>query len=336
MAVSSIASSGGDYTTTQAWYDAKDALDGEHIAEIANEAIAGALLFNNPPGDTSPPTWIVRPASDAFHDGTSRDVSGSGAQLSASGTSRVITISFTEDVTIEDLDCKSTANVNVLRVSDASIRIVIQRCIVHGSTVSAGISIVGATASCKTHSNIIYDNTWGIDARPSGNSAGEIIGNTVYGNGLFGILPGTVAKVAMNISVNHSNSDYLGTNSATGTDYNIAADATANTEMGSNSINSVEVLETGDNPTGDFVAFVKDDTSLTTIDLHIIDIDDADGDNVAINGGVTASGWTTDIDRETRDVSSPYIGADEIAASGFVPYPRYAMTGGMQSMQGGL
>lgn len=40
-----------------------------------------------------------------------------------------------------------------------------------------------------------------------------------------------------------------------------------------------------------------------------------DGDNVAIEAGIASKGSGTDIDRETRHVSTPDIGADEMPAA---------------------
>lgn len=306
--------SGGDHTSLSAWYSAKSGETGTHTGRVLSGVLTGNLTTNNPTATA----WILKPDSGAEHDGTSRDVSGSGAQIVGTGTGNALWIFNTANFTIQDLDIKGGGTTSaVIKYESGSTGGVVQRNIIHNSGGSSGASIEArnATTNLKSHSNICYDCSRGIEYRGSGNAAGEIVGNTVLNCGAYGILGGTVAKVAANISVGHSTEDYFDTNSVSGTDYNIAADASANTEYGSNSINSVQVLETGDTPTANYVAFVKDDTSLTTVDLHLVDLEHGTYSNVAIDGAVPVTGWTTDIDGDARDASTPEIGADEMAAA---------------------
>lgn len=315
---SNIQASGGDYTSFQAWFDAKDSVTGTHTALAADESFAGQLLANN--GSAVASAWIVKPQSGAKHNGTSRNVSGSGAEMTHASQVIWWFNSNGGDLTVEDMVLEQTATSNAVIQGDvASITYVLTRLVCEKRGTSTNTNIDMNVASTVTVQDcVVYGHsTWGIDTRTA--TTNDVVHNTVIGgigSGDFGILPANTGTVANNISVGHSSEDYFGTGADASHGANIAEDATAVTEWdgAGGGVNSVEVLETGETPTKDYVAFVDKDTAGSE-DFHLVDLEHGTHSNVALAGGIASEGSGTDIDGDTRDGSTPDIGADEFAAA---------------------
>lgn len=325
---SNIQASGGDYTTTQAWFDAKDSVTGTHTAHIADEFVDGSLVANN--GSASATGWVVKPQSGAKHSGVSRASGGSGACLRH--TARVIWWFDTNNVgvTVEDMVLEQTAGaVTTFDLASQGETATLSRCIIHktGTATTIGINANPSTPTSITVQDcIIYGHTtFGIDIRGVTNPVSS--GNTIIGSvgsGTYGILPSSSPLgVTNNISVGHSTEDYFEADVGdTNHGANIAEDATATTEWdgAGGSVNNVEVLETGDTPTADYVAFVNKNT-LGSEDFHLVDLKHGTHNNVAIGGGIVSKGSGTDIDGESRNGSTPDIGADELSTQVLLRHP---------------
>lgn len=310
---SDIQASGGDYTTTQAWFDAKDSITGTHTALIADEYIDGQLLANN--GSTAATAFIIQPQTGAKHNGTSRNVAGAGAALRNAGRIVWWLDANGADITVEDMAIEGTAtNGHAVDGADTASSYTITRSIIEGRGTFTGRGIdIAIAASLTVQDTIIYGTDRGIDTR--GSTSNTIVGNTLIGNGAFGILPSDTGTVANNISVGHSTEDYFGASAGTGAHgANIAEDDTASTEWDDvgGSFNSVEFLGTGDTPTKDYVAFVN--KTAGSEDYHLVDLEHGSFNNVALAGGIASLGSGTDIDGDARDGTTPDIGADEAAA----------------------
>lgn len=312
---SDIQAIGGDYTTTKSWFDDKSFITGTHTALVADEYIDGQLLANN--SETVATAFIIRPQPGVEHNGTSRNVDGSGAAL-RHGSQVIWWIEANgADITVEDMVLEQTgSNFGNIRAEDASSTYTITRSIIENRGASTGFGIdVFIAVTLTVQDTVIYGATRGIDARIT--TSNTIVGNTVVGNGAFGILPSDTGTVANNISVGHSSEDYFSASAGTGAHgANIAEDATASTEWDDvgGSFNSVEVLETGDTPTKDYVAFVN--KTAGSEDYHLVDLEHGSFNNVALAGGIASLGSGTDIDGGARDGTTPDIGADEFVASG--------------------
>jgi hypothetical protein len=314
---SDIQASGGDYQTLAEWWAAKDSETGTHTANCADEAFAGVAMNN---ASTAGDAYIIQPQSGAKHDGRSRRVSGSGAAVVVtSGIAIYQTNMNDKPLTIRDMVIENTggAGTSGITGTDASGTLKIHRCVIERGSAGGDHAIKTqgtAYTLVEVFDNIIaMDNTAsrGIDTRQSG-TVNNIQGNTVYG-GAYGIMPQASGNVANNIAVNTATSDYFSSDPSGGHGPNIAEDTSADNEWGNTSINGVEVLETGGGPTKDYVAFV--DKDFATGDYHLVDLEDGTWTNVAIAGGAASKGTGTDIDGDTRDGSTPDIGADEIAVA---------------------
>lgn len=312
-----IASSGGDYTSIQAWVDAKDGETGTHIGRLANEVFNGSCTINN--GSTAATAFILRPNTGARHDGRSRDVSGTGAQVTRTGTASPAIWWFNSNgatLTVEDINVKGGTS-QALFSFYAGAAATVQRCVLQPATSGTGITTSGANSNLRVTDNIVYGAGIGIDYRNSGNSAGEISGNTVHTSANYGILPGSAAVVRNNISVGAATACYFGSDVGdTQHGNNIASDATADTEWngGGGGYNSLQVHDTGDTPTGHYVAFVSIGSG--TEDYHLVDLGHGTYVNRALGNGATGYGSGYDIDNEARDGSAPNIGADDPSAGG--------------------
>ena len=314
-----------DYTSIQTWLNDQDGVTGTHTLNVGDQYVDGQGLLNN--ASTAATAFVIKPKAGAKHNGTSRNVASAGAALRH--TNIVLYWFSTNGATlsVEDMILERTAGttytVDIPSSSGAAVSLV--RCIVECRSTSTGANIRSKAPPLTVHDSIIYGHTtYGIDCRDATDQS--IIGNTVGDNatGTHGLLPSSgaaVGTVANNISFGHSTEDYFNTSTNTNHKSNIAKDATAVTEWdgGGGGVNSVEIHVTGDTPTADYVAFV----SLTSgsEDLHLVDLEHGTYDNVALAGGAPSLGSGTDIDGDTRDGTTPDIGADEMAAAGGLTIP---------------
>lgn len=313
--------SGGDYTDVQAWITANDGVTGTHTLNVEDDTFSGDSNINNT--GTVATGFVIKPQSGAKHDGTI----GSGAKLTVAND--VLLWWFKSNgatLTVEDMVLEVTAGAGgVVQNTSNGGEIHVRRCIVvkNGTSTSTCLPLNTTAHPVVVEDNVIYGyDEYALDARecPAGT---HITGNTADGGpgtGEYGLLPPDDTTgdfiVANNISLNHSVEDYFDGTSHTNHGSNIASDATADSEWNGagGSVNSVEVLETGDTPTADYVAFVN--LTAGSEDYHLVDLEDGTYDNVAIAGGIASLGSGTDIDGDTRDGSTPDIGADEMAAVG--------------------
>jgi len=312
-----------DYTSIQTWLNDQDGVTGTHTLNVGDQYVDGQGLLNN--ASTAATAFVIKPKAGAKHNGTSRNVASAGAALRH--TDIVLYWFSTNGATlsVEDMVLERTAGstFTVDNTSSAGNDVSLVRCVVESRGTSTGTNIRLKDHVLTVHDSIIYGHTvYGIDIRTATDQS--LIGNTVGDNatGQYGLLPnnsGTAGPVANNISFGHSTEDYFNASpSNTNHKSNVAKDATAVNEWdgGNGGVNNVEIHVTGDTPTGNYVAFV----SLTagSEDLHLVDLGHGTYVNVALAGGAPSLGSGTDIDGDTRDGTTPDIGADEMAAGGVV------------------
>jgi hypothetical protein len=319
---STLQVSGGDYTSGQAWIDAKDGVTGTHTLNVEDNSFSGTVQLNN--GTVIASAFIIKPQSGAKHDGRSRNVSGSGATLI--NTSSVIRWRTTNGATLtmEDMVIEQTAGANIaLEQLNTSGAVTLTRCIFEKRGTATGKNIeANSTPDITMQDCIVYGHTsFGVDTRGT-TTTDNIIGTTIIG-GSVGLLPAGGGSIANNIVMNASSECYNADDLAdTNHKSNIASDASAVTEWdgGGGGFNDVEFLETGDIPTKDYVAFVDKDT-VGSEDYHLVDLEHGTYDNVALAGGAPSLGSGFDIDGDARDGSAPDIGADEVSAAAITVTP---------------
>jgi len=332
----STVGSGQDYTTSQAWFDAKDGETGTHTGRFKDEALAGSLLANN--GSTAATAFIME--AQSAHDGRAREVSGSGSTLEHTGRVVWWFKANGANLTIVDMCLQQTAGSDdIVDCDDTGSEVTLTRCVAiktnGGTATGPGVSLRSA-AVATVRDGVIYGHTgFGLDLR--GASGGSCTGNSVYGDpgsGTYGILSDTTntSPVANNISVGHSVEDFFGADAADSNHgSNISEDATASTEWdgGGGSHNSVEVLDnsTSPTPTGDYVCFAN----LTggNEDFSLVDLEHGTHNAVAIGGGFSGEGSGTGVNGVTRHASAPDIGAFETAAAAAGDLTKLIGSGGL-------
>lgn len=305
---------GDDYATLAAWYAAKKSVSGTHTGQIRNESLSDYISIND--SSVTATAFIVEPQSGGEHSGVARGVSGTGSEIvnSANGPFWFYQLGGAA-WTVRDICIKSTGTKNVVATNNVggTNDVTIQRCILYGGTSGYGLSNTG-TATVKIHDCIVYDVARGLDFRASSHAVGECHNNTVLGGSGYGILPGSGIEMKNNISLGWTTECYFGDDVAdTNHENNLASDASADTEWngGGGGANNVEFLETGNTPTGDYVAFV--DKDFATADLELVDLGHGTYNNLALAGASTA-GSGTSVNGETRDASTPDIGAWELSS----------------------
>lgn len=337
----------GDYSTTQAWFDAVDGVTGNHIGRVQNQYVDGALTINT--GAATATSYTLQPDTGAEHDGRSRNVSGSGAALRH--TSRVVWVFAlnTGTLNIHDLVLEQTADATTCidHSTTTNPTVNVRRCVVEkrGTATTIGINSgsAGENKPWNITDNIVYGHTTnGIDGR---GATGTIEHNTVVGDvgsAQFGILPGGACTCANNISVGHttggSPEDYWGSDpSDSSHGANIAEDTSAQNEWGSGkaSINSTQVLDnsTSPTPTANYTCF--ENMTSGNEDFHIVDLQDGTYSSDPHGYAMTGKGSGTDIDGDTRDGSTPDVGADEAAAAPAAVAPTSTIYGPLVGPLGG-
>jgi hypothetical protein len=310
----------GDYTTLTSWFTAKDGETGDHIARLANENHTTTFIANN--GSTAGDSFTIQPDSGAEHDGRHRNISGTGAEVSGSSSDTLrLFQTNNKNWLIKDICLTQTgSNKNCISIEDNGMFADVERCIFDGeNNASFGLSCK-QTATVNTYDSIMHRISRGLDYRAGGSSAGEVVGNTIIGGtgAAYGMLITSAAtRIANNIIVNFTTECFFGSDtSQTNNVSNLSSDSTAVPEYngGGGGSNSVQVLETGDTPTADYVAFVN--LTNGSNDLHIVDLAHGTYTNLALDGGVAGLGSGFDIDRVARRAVTPEIGADDISGGG--------------------
>lgn len=243
MAVSTIKQSGaspaGDFTSIASWEAAKQAditglgpEEAECYGFVDNSRMAVA-------GWTTTAVDYIRiygaPTADGgeeagIHDGRSRDVSGTGYQVTQNGLSTVL---VGEDfLRIEDIDIKQLSTTAGTAISGtgsfiATADIRLTNCIVHSHTTaitSSNIIQQNRTNEFTTITNcIVYGNSRGV----SFDVACIILNTTIYCAGLFGLISSGVISTVENCYVGGATTNYLLL--TPNGDYNIASDTSATT-----------------------------------------------------------------------------------------------------------
>lgn len=292
-----------DHATLQDALDEHDTDGGSVTITMAAGVHAGATLNNG----ACTTTFTIDAASGAECNGKSRDVSGTGAHISAtvnSGAVVWINNSNGNNFGILDISIENTGTADCIQVNESGgITLTLARLVLHGADTN-GVEIVSAVVAAVSNI-IVYDvGGNGLDFRSS--STGNIFYCTVM-DGAFGIM-GAAGVTAQNcVSMNHSSWDYYGTGPGSG--FTVT---TCIAEDTSGSIDSAEWLETGETPTKDYVAFVDKNTA-NSEDFHLWDLEHGTYNNVALAAADVIS-ITVDCDGASRDGTTPDIGADEYVA----------------------
>ncbi len=312
MAVSTIKSSGGDYTTLSAWEAAKQSDltgNGPEEAECYDFALSDNFAVAGWTTTASDYIRVYTPASER-HNGTSRDVSGSSFQIDAGGSVSFGTIRITEDyVRVEGLDIThSTASVPVLvqaTALSASNDIRFAENVVHydsatGSNANcidfgaiAGVS--GAIATVRN--NICYGKARCIETR--GAASIDLSFCTFYtlDDRRVTVIRAEADHIVKNVyaGLATGSSECFFTGGSSAGSNNASSDTTAETQF-SSSLNSKAGSD----------QFVTVTAGSENLHLKAASALEA--------AGITVSGITTDIDGDTR-AATPDIGADEFVAA---------------------
>ncbi len=305
--ITSIASSGGDYTTVALWESDWGGSTGADfvtntetvIGEVANEALttSGTITIR---GATTNSTykWILRAASGAENKGDTT----AGARLLNSGNTEVLA-ARDDYIVLEDLHLRASSSSEDAVIQPGPYEVVnvtISRCIIssagstdtgnygvqagnYASTINCDNSLfidLGATA-CNSIATPTFNfyNCVATDCNKSNNS---------YRGGFFAGRSTITLKNC--VAYNNLNDDYYGT-SATLT--NCASEDT--TAYGTDAITGIA--------SGDFNAAASDDYHLSGTSSALYD-----------EGADPSGGFTTDIDGDTWVTWS--IGFDHISGGG--------------------
>lgn len=306
-----IGTTGRNYSTIQAWEDARDAGTDIEKGECYNDsAFTAGVIIDGTTGDADSYMWLTV-ASGNRHSGTA----ATGVKIDMGGTGTVITTgddyTIVEWLEITDFGSSYGHSEGVLINAGNNI---IRNNIIHDEVSdNRGLAIYVRASANTIYNNIIY----GGDVSGSFNYGGiyftycygSVYNNTIYeitGGGI--VVEGGYTLGVKNNIVSNANDDYLaasggsfGTDSTS--DYNIASDTTA---PGSHSIQNATDY-------ANYYTSVTNDAE----NLHVKDVS-----AVQYNAGVDLSSvFTTDVDGQTRPTGAGTwdIGADEIVVAGSAP-----------------
>jgi len=315
MALSTIKSSGGDFTSLSAWEAATQAdLTGNGPEEAQCFDFADTTGFSIVGWTTTAADFIrIFTAQAERHNGTARNVSGSGYELSSTGTP----INIREDfVRIEGLVITSTATgaVDIIAFGGpftaASNDIRIDQCIIHdqSTALTSNFSIQATVANLifTIQNSIVYGKQRGITMLSL--ATGVINYCTFFTDadtfGIFGVDTMTVKDTYVG---GYSTEDFWTGGNAPSGNNNVSADTSAETDYTA----SHNSKAAGDQ-------FVNASVG-TSADFHL------KAGSFLETEGAPVSGITVDIDGDTRDVSTPDVGADEfVAVAAGNPWYAYA------------
>ena len=302
----SIGTSSRDYSTIQAWEDARDGGTDIEKGECYNDStFTAGVTIDGTTGDADSYMWLTV-ASGNRHSGTA----GTGVKVDMSSTGAVITTgddytivewleitgfgsSYAHDVGFWVDSASNTIRNNIIHdeVADNRGQGVYLRA--SGSVVYNNIIYGGDIASSFNLGGIYFTYSWG---SVYNNTIYEITGPGIAVEGGYTIsVKNNIVSSAANCYIAYSGGSF-GTDSDS--DYNIASDTTA---PGSHSVQNATSY-------ADYYSVITNDAE----DLHL------KSGSIAINAGADLSAiFTTDIDGQTRPTGASTwdIGADEVASS---------------------
>jgi hypothetical protein len=309
-----IKTSGGDYTSLAAWESAQQrdlvSLDEIAAAECYDGAYTGlAGIFGWTTGSANY-IRIYTPTAER-HDGTSRDVSGVGAQFKYDGsTTDDCVLYISEDyVRLEGLEIKNTAAsggpsrrgaliVDTAPTGGGLNQLLLQDCIFIdgvGSNVPAVWLDQGAlNAILRNCIIIVRGNSQGIGNFDGTSGTLEVSHCTILdqGSGTYGLVTQSQGTVKNTYAGGFGTEDfYTGGVAPTGS-HNASSDSSASTDF-TRSLTSKAA-------SNQFVSVTSGSE-----DLHLKTGSDLEA------AGTPLGAVTTDIDGDARDGSTPDIGADE-------------------------
>lgn len=309
----SIGTNARDYSTIQAWEDARDAGTDIEKGECYNDsAFTAGVIIDGTTGDADSYMWLTV-ASGNRHSGTA----GTGVKVDMSSTGAVITTG--DDYTIvewlEITSFGSSYGHSEGFLINASNNIIRNNIIHDEVSDNRGLAIYVRASANTIYNNIIY----GGDVSGSFNYGGiyfsycygDVYNNTIYeitGGGIvveggytLGVRNNIVSNAADGFGYAALSGGSFGTDSTS--DYNIASDTTA----------------PGSHSTQNATDYANYYTSVTN-DAENLHVKDAGA--VQYNAGVDLSAiFTTDVDGQTRPTGAGTwdIGADEIVVAGSAP-----------------
>jgi hypothetical protein len=308
-----VKTAAGDYSLLSTWEAAlqSDLVTDDVIAQA--ECYAGAYTDAvDITGWTTGSANYIRiytPTAER-HDGTARDVSGTGCQFTHS-TSHIVTLR--EDyVRLEGLDLKQTNSAGscILNVSGtitaAANETQITACVLQNTSSTAYVVALGndADAIATLINNIVYNAaSTGGGINIDGIATAYLAHNTVYSAGGTGIRWGTGVGDTHELWNNFA---------ASGSGSAFFVSGTAGTETGGYNASDDATGDDGGLTTGAVINLTTADqfVSLTggSEDFHLKSASDLEA------VGTPLGAVTTDIDADARDGTTPDIGADEFEA----------------------
>jgi hypothetical protein len=239
------------------------------------------------------------------HDGRSRDVSGTGYQLSGSNANGILR--NTEDyVTLDGLEIKNTAQPIVVDLSTfatytaADNLIKIKNCIIHGPSSGSSSNSVNADIAdliFNMENTIIYGGARSMDTRNCDTVTLSYVTMWRHADQL-GLLAdaATTTKNCYCGKASGSSEDFWTGGAAPSGSNNISSDATATTDYTSSLINKAGSSQ--------FIVTIGSE------DFRLKSGSDCE------DAGTPISGITTDIIGNTRDATNPDVGASEFVSGG--------------------
>jgi len=240
---------GKDYTTIQAWEDARNNTD-QNTGYCEAEVFAAVLFSGLTYTATNYPHLTAKLGAE--HDGRANEVSAKGnARIESTADSIIINIQD-EFIRISWLEVKGPGNLNRHAVSVSVVStctICIHHCIIHNNLANAnpyGINVNDADVASDVYRNMVYGYAYGVVYLAAANNS-VIHCNTLYSHAAAGEYTGNAATViSNNAAFANASKDFY---DITGVmDYNASSDGTADDE-GANSIANLTTANQFVNPT---------------------------------------------------------------------------------------
>lgn len=305
-----IKSAAGDYSSLSGWESGQQA----NITAGGNDTIQVAQCFNfaltddvGIAGWTTDATHylsITVDATAALSGGKSRDVTGTGFQITSGSGGSLGIIRSAHDVHVTGINIKATGTGNALLSFSASQTSIVDSCVMQSALTGTGYNITSTTSgvTLTLSNNVVYGGSGRlIDARGATSVAAYF--NTVGGSGDFGWVGDSNTVYKNNFTFGFGTACFFN-NSSTGSN-----NASSDTSVSTASIGSVVSLTVANELTN--VSAGSEDFSLKA------------GNHLA-DAGTAAGSIFVDIMGTVRPQNGSYdIGAFETVAAGgsvFTPY----------------